>query len=129
MNSLKKSFFIFLPVAICSTLILLTAMWGVVYLQYINTEKIEAMEIAGAPITITIPIKFVSTSLTDLPGISICTKDGHRYSLRCIPEKDILWITMLRMGYVSVYTVRYEVTDKKIRDKLMDIWKNSSTGK
>ena len=129
MNPLKKFFLIFLPVIVCSVLILLTAVWGAVYLRYIHTDRIEAAKIAGTSIKMTIPIKFVSTNLTDLPGISIHTKDGVRYSLRCVPEKDVLWITMLRMGYISVYTVRYEVTDKKIRNELMDIWKISSAEK
>ena len=129
MNPLKKFFLIFLPVIVCSVLILLTAVWGAVYLRYIHTDRIEAAKIAGTSIKMTIPIKFVSTNLTDLPGIPIHTKDGFRYSLRCVPEKDVLWITMLRMGYISVYTVRYEVTDKKIRNELMDIWKISSAEK
>ena len=127
MNSFKKYFLIPLLAAVGVFLILSVAVWSVTYLQFICADRIETTRIDETPVEITIPIKFHSTDLTDLPGIPLYTKNKGRYTLRCVPEKDILWITVSRMGYISVYTARFEVPDPKIRRRLMDIWEDHTS--
>ena len=96
------------------------------YFCYIRTDNLLIAKIMETPVKVNIPVKF--SRLYDrhsIPGVSMYTADRMPYSLRCIPEKGVVWITATHMGFINVYSTSYEVTDPKVRAELIELFKKA----
>ena len=96
------------------------------YFGYIRITNLPIAKIMETPVKVNIPVKF--SRLYDrhsIPGVSMYTADRMPYSLRCIPEKGVVWITATHMGFINVYSASYEVTDPKVRAELIEIFKRA----
>lgn len=126
MKRFWKIYFI-IPVigTLCLCIPLLAFYWGEMYFNYIRIDHLQITSANDLPVKIRIPVKFHSTDVTRLPGIPIRTSKNKRYSLRCIPEKNIAWITIVRAGVLFSFSARYEITDPKIRAELIEVYRKS----
>ena len=96
------------------------------YFCYVRTDNLLIAKIMETPVKVNIPVKF--SRLYDrhsIPGVSMYTADRMPYSLRCIPEKGVVWITATHMGFINVYSTSYEVTDPKVRAELIGLFKKA----
>ena len=96
------------------------------YFCYVRTDNLLIAKIMETPVKVNIPVKF--SRLYDrhsIPGVSMYTADRMPYSLRCIPEKGVVWITATHMGFINVYSTSYEVTDPKVRAELIELFKKA----
>ena len=96
------------------------------YFCYVRTDNLLIAKIMETPVKVNIPVKF--SRLYDrhsIPGVSMYTTDRMPYSLRCIPEKGVVWITATHMGFINVYSTSYEVTDPKVRAELIELFKKA----
>lgn len=96
------------------------------YFCYVRTDNLLIAKIMETPVKVNIPVKF--SRLYDrhsIPGVSMYTADRMPYSLRCIPEKGVVWITATHMGFINVYSTSYEITDPKVRAELIEIFKRA----
>ena len=97
------------------------------YFGYVRVNNLSIVTVGVTPVKIDIPVKFSSgDSHPSIPSIALRTKNRRRYALRCIPEKNVLCITACDMGwFINVYSARYEVTDPKVRAKLIELFKKA----
>ena len=105
------------------TAIIYLTIW---YFCYVRTDNLLIAKIMETPVKVNIPVKF--SRLYDrhsIPGVSMYTADRMPYSLRCIPEKGVVWITATHMGFINVYSTSYEVTDPKVRAELIELFKKA----
>ena len=96
------------------------------YFCYVRTDNLLIAKIMETPVKVNLPVKF--SRLYDrhsIPGVSMYTADNMPYSLRCIPEKGVVWITATHMGFINVYSTSYEVTDPKVRAELIVLFKKA----
>ena len=96
------------------------------YFGYIRVNDLPITKIMETPVKVNIPVKF--SRLYDrhsIPGVSMYTADRMPFSLRCIPEKGVVWITATHMGFINVYSTSYEVTDPKVRAELIELFKKA----
>ena len=96
------------------------------YFGYIRITKLPIAKIMETPVKVNIPVKFsLLYDRHSIPGVSMYTADRMPYSLRCIPEKGVVWITATHMGFINVYSTSYEVTDPKVRAELIELFKKA----
>ena len=101
--------------------------WGYYYLEYVRSREIRISSFGKMESEIIIPVRYHDGNLTTIRGVAMYTPDRKCYHLRCVPEKDILWITVNRVGWggVTVFTARYAVSDAAIRARLFEMWKKA----
>lgn len=101
--------------------------WGYYYLEYVRSREIRISSFEQVESEIIIPVRYQDGKLTTIRSVAMYTPDRKCYHLRCVPEKDILWITVNRVGWggVTVFTARYEVSDAAIRARLFEMWKKA----
>ena len=121
-------YFIVMPLLVIFSLFLMNVIifLTIWYFGYIRVNDLPITKIMETPVKINIPVKF--SRLHDrhrIPGVSMYTADKMPYSLRCIPEKGVVWITATHMGFINVYSTSYEVTDSKVRAELIELFKRA----
>ena len=121
-------YFIVMPLLVIFSLFLMNVIiyLTIWYFCYVRTDNLLIAKIMETPVKVNIPVKF--SRLYDrhsIPGVSMYTADRMPYSLRCIPEKGVVWITATHMGFINVYSTSYEVTDSKVRAELIELFKRA----
>ena len=94
-------------------------------INFVQKKAINIVYVDTIPCNFIIPVKYVDNKLSELPGKAIYTPEKQRYSLRYSAVEDKLFITVNQMAWygLTVYSARYEITDKNIHDKLLELYK------
>lgn len=95
------------------------------YVNFVQKKAINIVCVDTISCNFVIPVKYVDNKLSELPGKAIYTPEKQRYSLRYSAVEDKLFITVNQMAWygLTFYSARYEITDKNIHDKLLELYK------
>ena len=97
------------------------------YISFVRLNSINIVSMETKSCDFTIPVKYIDNKRSDLPGKAIYTPEKERYSLRYSNTDDKLLITVNKMAWygLTIFRARYEITDKNIHAKLLELYKNN----
>lgn len=96
-------------IAFAVALLLLVFRCGYYYFKYMRIREIHLSSFNGRE-GLRIPVRFCDGNLTAIRGVAVYTPEGVCYTLRCIPERKSVWLTINRVawGGLTVFSARYE---------------------
>ena len=79
------------------------------------------------PCNVIIPVRYVDSGYSNLPGKAVYTADKQRFSLRYSAAEDKLFITANRTVWygLTVFIARYEIIDSDIHAELLEYYNES----
>lgn len=95
------------------------------YINFVRLKAIDVVSIETKPCNFLLPVKYIDSKRSNLPGKAVYTPEKERYSLRYSASENKLFITVNRIAWygLTVYSARYEITDKNIHEKLLELYK------
>ena len=97
------------------------------YISFVRLNSINIVSMETKSCDFTIPVKYIDNKRSDLPGKAIYSPEKGRFSLRCSVSDNKLFITVNRITWygMAVFQARYEITDKNIHAKLLELYKKA----